>query len=503
MAFERASGVLLHPTSLPGRWGIGDLGPAADRWLDWLAAAEQKLWQVLPLGPTGYGDSPYSCHSAFAGNPLLISPERLVEQGLLTQAEIDAAPDFPVGRVDYGWVIGYKRELLQRAYQRYASGAAPKLAAAAEELFSRPEIGGWAYDYALFAALKEHHDGAVWNTWDPGAAFRDPEALAGWRVKLADAVGFHLFCQFIFRSQWTELKQRANGLGISIVGDIPIFVAYDSADVWCNRHLFQLEPDGTPLAVAGVPPDYFAATGQLWGNPLYDWPANQWDNFGWWFARFRNTLSLVDAVRLDHFRGFESYWRVPAGETTAIGGEWVKTPGDEFFVRLWQELGDLSIIAEDLGIITPEVKALRDRFGFPGMRVLQFAFHKGANFYLPHLYPTNTVVYTGTHDNDTTRGWWKSATKDEKTKAKAYLGSEPKDISWSMIRLALGSAADVAIFPLQDALGLGSEARMNTPGVAAANWSWRMSEDAPKELAARLADLVLLFDRGKELPELM
>jgi 4-alpha-glucanotransferase len=496
MPFERASGVLLHPTSLPGPYGIGDLGPAAYRFADWLAAAGQKLWQVLPLGPTGYGDSPYACHSAFAGNTLLISPELLAADGLLTAAELAAAPPFPRDKVDFGWVIPWKQDLLLKAFRRYQDGAAPHLCEALGPFLAQPEVAAWLPDFALFMALKAHHGGRVWPTWEPGAAHRDPAALEAWRERLADGVEFHLFTQYLFRRQWADLKAHCAGLGVKLMGDIPIFVAYDSADVWGHRELFQLDPDGSPQAVAGVPPDYFAADGQLWGNPLYDWAQAQATEFAWWIARFQATFELVDSVRLDHFRGFESYWRVPAGELTAKNGKWVKAPGRALFQRLAQVFGELPIVAEDLGIITDEVDALRVEFGFPGMRILQFAFHPGANFYLPHLYPANTVVYTGTHDNDTAEGWWASCSERERVKMRAYLGGQPEAMSWAMIRLALGSVADTAVFPLQDALALGAAARMNTPGVAQANWDWRAPEEVDwAGLAARLREMVVAYDR--------
>jgi 4-alpha-glucanotransferase len=496
MSFERASGILLHPTSLPGPYGIGDLGPAAYRFVDFLSDAGQKVWQVLPLGPTGYGDSPYACHSAFAGNTLLISPEFLAEDGLLTDADLAATPSFPADKVDYGWVIPWKRELLQTAFRRFGDGAAPELHEAIGAFMVQPEIAAWLPDFALFMALKEQHGGRVWNTWEAGAARRDPAALAACVGELGEAIEFHVFTQFLFRRQWRDLKAHANAEGISLLGDIPIFVAYDSADVWTNRHLFELEPDGTPLAVAGVPPDYFSESGQLWGNPLYHWPAIAAQGFDWWVERFRCAFELVDSVRLDHFRGFESFWRVPAGEKTAINGKWVEAPGDALFTKLGEVFGELPIVAEDLGIITDEVDALRVKYGFPGMRILQFAFHPGANFYLPHLYPQNTVVYTGTHDNDTAVGWWAGCTERERVKMRAYLGGEPTDIHWSLIRLALGSVADLALFPLQDALGLGGEARMNTPGEARANWAWRVSDEVDwKGIAARLREMVEAYDR--------
>ncbi len=497
MPFPRASGILLHPTCLPGPYGIGDVGPEAERFIEFLAAAGQRLWQVNPLGPTGYGDSPYSGHSAFAGNPLLVSPERLMADDLLGPDDLREAPSFPVDRVDFGWVIGWKRQLLERAWQRYRDGAGEVARERLEAVRQQPDVAGWLSDFALFMALKEEHGGAVWNTWEPGAARRDPAALRQWRGELAERVGFHEFVQCLFRAQWAALKELAAERDIAIVGDIPIFVAYDSADVWANRGLFELDESGAPLAVAGVPPDYFSATGQLWGNPLYDWERLAERGFDWWVERFRVTLTLVDEVRLDHFRGFEAYWRVPAGESTAVNGEWVTAPGAELFETVGQALGSLPIMAEDLGVITPEVEALRDRFAFPGMKVLQFAFIPGSEAgYLPHEYPANAVVYTGTHDNDTVVGWWATREGAERARVVRYLGREPDEIHWDLIRLASASVADTVLIPLQDVLGLGSEARMNTPGRPGGNWTWRLSPDLDlAAAAARLHELTDIYGR--------
>lgn len=497
MGFERASGVLLHPTSLPGPFGIGDLGPAAYEFIDFLSQAGQRWWQVLPLGPTGYGDSPYSALSAFAGNPLLISPERLVEDELLQPSDLADVPEFPVATVDFGWVIGWKRQVLETAFARFRSGPDDSVRDAYEAYCQRPDVVGWLPEYALFMALKEAHGGRVWNTWPEPLATHQPAALAEWAAAHEPAISYHMFCQFVFRQQWDDLKRDAGEHGIGLIGDIPIFVAYDSCDVWAHRDLFELEPDGTPLSQAGVPPDYFAKTGQLWGNPIYDWTALAADGYGWWLDRFSNALSLVDAVRLDHFRGFEAFWRVPAGEATAVNGEWVKAPGRELFAALREKLGELPILAEDLGVITDDVDKLRTDFGFPGMRVLQFAFSPdGATTYLPHDHEPNTLVYPGTHDNDTTVGWWHSATDGERQQLRRYLGYEPYEVAWAMLRLAMGSVADTVLVPMQDLLSLGSEARMNTPGKPSGNWCWRL--DPVTDLgpvADRLRDLTDLYDR--------
>lgn len=481
MHFPRASGILLHPTSLPGPWGIGDLGSAAYRFVDFLTAAGQHLWQILPLGPTGYGDSPYQCFSAFAGNPLLVSFEPLVQAGLLREDELYAAAQ-PFGaalhpqQVDYGAVIAFKLPLLRESFTRMRAGVAPELAAAFADFCTAQ--AGWLDDYALFMALKDAHNGASWHTWEPELRTRKAAALRQARRDLAEPIMLQQYLQFLFFSQWMPLKAYANERGITIIGDAPIFVAYDSADVWANPKLFFLDEQGQPTVVAGVPPDYFSATGQLWGNPLYRWDRMAKDGYDWWVARLRQTLSTVDILRLDHFRGFEAYWEVPASEATAINGRWVAGPGAALFTALRDALGDLPIIAEDLGLITPEVDALRTAFDLPGMKVLQFAFGDDAkNVYLPHNYEQSTVVYTGTHDNDTTIGWFHTAPQHERENAQRYLGRDGSDIAWDLIRLALMSVADMAIFPLQDVLRVDGFGRMNTPGRAAGNWAWRFTAD--------------------------
>ena len=489
----RSAGILLHPTSLPGPYGIGDLGPAAYQWVDALVRAKQKWWQVLPLGPTGYGDSPYQCFSAFAGNPYLVSPEFLVRDGLLGQHEIGDVR-FPAERVDFGPVIQFKLRILKQAWMNFQAGRAGQLKPEFDVF--RQLCAGWLDDYAQFMALKDAHGGASWLDWPMELVCREPARLATARKDLSDGVGRHQFLQFLFFRQWKAIKEYANGKGVRLVGDAPIFVSSDSADVWANPDLFHLDERRRPTVVAGVPPDYFSATGQLWGNPLYNWDALAGTGYAWWVARMRATLEHVDVVRLDHFRGFEAYWEVPAGMPTAEKGRWVPGPRDALFEALQKQLGGLPLIAEDLGLITPEVEALRKRFRLPGMRVLQFSFSGPDNPYLPHHYDQNTIVYTGTHDNDTTLGWYRTTPEIERKFLHIYAPWVEHNPSWELIRLAWSSVADYAIAPLQDVLGLGTEARMNLPGRAAGNWGWRFTAD---QLAVgvleRLGDLTELYSR--------
>lgn len=497
MANERASGLLLHPTSLPGRYGIGDLGPAAFQWIDFLASARQKLWQVLPLGQTGYGDSPYQCFSAFAGNAYLISPERLVEDGLLTSADLQATPRFPEDHVDFGPVIQWKLKLLAAVHQRFIDGSGRKALRDEYQAFREAEAE-WLDDYAIFMALKEAHGGRVWNTWDGPLARHEPEDLRLAAAKLEGAIDAQRFRQFLFFRQWAAVKAHAERAGIRIIGDIPIFVAYDSADVWAHRELFLLDKNGRSTHVAGVPPDYFSPTGQLWGNPLYRWDVLRKNNYTWWVARFKAALRLVDIVRLDHFRGFEAYWAVPGTATTAEKGTWRKGPGAGFFEVLKKELGGLPLIAEDLGVITEAVDRLRTRFRLPGMKVLQFAFGgKADHTYLPHNYGPTCVVYTGTHDNDTTRGWYEGGSSEvERDLYRRYCARDGRDVAWDLIRLAWASVAETSIAPLQDVMSLPGSARMNTPGKAMGNWSWRFKADQLNEGTARgLRALTELFGR--------
>jgi 4-alpha-glucanotransferase len=491
----RAAGILLHPTSLPGPHGCGDIGPSAYRFVDWLAAARQKLWQVLPLSPTGFGNSPYAAASAFAGNPLLISIEALRDDGLLSDDDISAVPSFPHEQVSFVESSVWKNDLLRRAYGRLLT---PGCAAHTEpfERF-RAEQAGWLDDYALFMALREAHDGRVWTAWGAAIRAREPAAMADARRDLADEIAFQQFAQYLFDKQWGALRGYCAERDVRILGDIPIFVAHDSADVWANQRLFALDAAGEPEVVAGVPPDYFSATGQRWGNPLYRWDVLAAEGYRWWIERFRATLRQVDLVRIDHFRGFESYWEIPATHPTAEQGRWATGPGIALFEALRAALGEAVVVAEDLGTITPAVDALRRASGAPGMRVLQFAFGDDArNPYLPHNYAPDTVVYTGTHDNDTTAGWY--ATLDERARYNllTYLARNGEDIVHDLIRLAYMSVADTAIVPMQDVLGLGNEARMNLPGRPEANWSWRLPPDGLHEAdAAWLAGLVETYGR--------
>ncbi|HEY6273228.1 MAG TPA: 4-alpha-glucanotransferase, partial [Terriglobales bacterium] len=475
MKFARCSGILLHITSLPDRFGIGDLGSCAYEFADFLAAAGQKLWQVLPLNPTGYGDSPYQCFSAFAGNPLLLSLERLRDAGTLAASDLALVPAFPEGSVDYGAVIEFKRGVLRRAAQVFLADGSNADRAAFEHFC---ESSPWLEDYALFMSLKDLHDGGMWTGWDAALRRREPGTMCEWSRKLAPEVEAFKYWQFEFFRQWQQLKGYCQERGIRFMGDVPIYVAHDSADVWAHPELFQLDEQGAATVVSGVPPDYFTADGQLWGNPIYRWDVLAASGYQWWIDRFRATLSLFDMVRLDHFRGFEAYWEVSAGATTAIHGRWVKGPGENFLTALQGAFGELPIVAENLGVITPAVEKLRHQFGLPGMSLLQFAFGndpQGPSF-RPHNYARDLAAYTGGHDNDTTVGWWSSSGAGDSTRsaedvrkehafARSYLGLEDEsEIHWAMIRAVLASVADIAIVPLQDVLGLGSEARMNLPG---------------------------------------
>jgi 4-alpha-glucanotransferase len=485
----RAAGILLHPTSLPSPHGIGDLGADALTFVDRLAEMGVRYWQMLPLGPTGYGDSPYQCFSAFAGNPLLIAVSGL-------------GGTFPEHAVDFGAVLPHKRALLARAVSAFIPDARFRAFVEAES--------AWLEDYALFMALKEHHDGAPWTDWETGAALRDPEALAAWRVTLAPVLERHRIEQYLFFTQLRALRTACAARGVQLIGDLPIYVAHDSADVWANRSLFQLHEDGRLAVQAGVPPDYFSATGQLWGNPLYDWPAMAEHGYAWWIARARAAFRQFDIVRIDHFRGFASYWEVAGDAQTAVNGRWVDGPGDALFLAIHNALGPLPIIAENLGLITPEVEALRERWGFPGMAILQFAFDPGAtdSAFLPHNFERALVVYTGTHDNDTTVGWFALAedaastldpvaAKAERSRALQYLDADGREPHWAMIRAAIASVAHTAIIPMQDLLGLGSEARMNVPGRTSGNWGFRFSWDQlTPEVRERFRTMLTLYGRA-------
>jgi 4-alpha-glucanotransferase len=509
MASSRASGILLHPTSLPGPFGVGDLGPEAYAFANFLVASGQSLWQVLPLGPTGYGDSPYACYSAFAGNTLLVSPEQLLNDGLLAKENLNSISPSSPGRVDFESAHKYKNALLGKSFQWFKQSNDPELGDAFQNFCRRQ--AWWLDDYALFRALKELHGGVAWNEWEPSIARREPAALAHANEQLQEQVQAQRFYQFLFFKQWFALKDYCNARGIKLIGDIPIFVAQDSADVWTNPDQFKLDQNGVPLVVAGVPPDYFSTTGQLWGNPLYHWDRMLADGFRWWIQRVQATLQTVDIVRIDHFRGFAACWEIPGGDKTAERGRWVEAPGRELFTAIRKALGELPIIAEDLGVITPDVEALRDDFGFPGMRVLQFAFTSDTkNIDLPHNYHKNVVVYSGTHDNDTTVGWFSSiagagSTRNaeqierERRRCMRYLNTDGKEIHWDFIRAVLASVANKAIVPLQDLLGLGTEARMNLPNSMSGNWVWRFKAGAlTHETGARLKELTELYVRDNE-----
>lgn len=492
----RYSGILVHPTSFPSHYGIGDMGDGAYGFIDFLKSAGQTLWQCLPLGPTGFGDSPYQSFSSFAGQPLIISPDRLLADNLLTADDLADCPPLSNTAVDYGPAIEYKTALLRTAYEYFKESTDTALLDAYNTFCEKS--AHWLDDYALFMALKNLHNGASWLEWDKEYKFLTEDGRKKATVLCADDIGYYKFVQFIFEKQWLELKAYANEAGIKIIGDIPIFVSPDSADVWAHKELFQLDTKGYPKNVAGVPPDYFSATGQLWGNPLYLWSAHKKTGFAWWTARIARQLSLTDYLRIDHFRGFEAYWSVPYGEETAINGQWIKGPGAALFKAVKKALGStLPIFAEDLGIITEEVEALRDSLGFPGMKVLQFGFEDAdENAFLPHQFTRNCICYTGTHDNDTTRSWYEHADIKVQDKVRRYFNCDGSIVTWDFIRGAIASTAKYAVFPLQDLFGLGSSARMNTPGKASGNWSWRYTSDMlTEDMAAQLKETCRLFGR--------
>ena len=477
-AATRAAGVLLHPTSLPGPGGIGNIGNEAIAFLDWMRGAGLRIWQVLPLNPPGYGNSPYGCLSSYAGNPLLIS---------LPSIDLPSSD-----HVDFDRIAEVKQAALRESF-------AKRGAAASEEQRAFERDNAWLPDWALFAALKEQHGGQAWTSWPAELAFRDKEAIARARRELADEIRFHKYVQWLFFTQWAEVRRAADARGIEIMGDVPIYVACDSADVWANRHLFQLDDRGAPHVVAGVPPDYFSETGQRWGNPLYRWDALRETRYRWWVSRIRAALRFADVVRMDHFRGFAAYWEIPAHEPTAMHGRWVPGPGKALFDAIRSALGGLPLVAEDLGFITPEVHELRKAIGIPGMRILQFAFQQPNSNHLPHCYAPETVVYTGTHDNDTARGWYENASEAERAAAALYLGlTSADDAAWTLIRAAFTSVAQTAIVPVQDVLALGSEARMNMPGAEKDNWSWRLRPGAlTEEHAERLRRLAKASGRSQ------
>ncbi len=526
--FSRASGILVHPTSFPSKYGIGDLGKGAYDFVDFLQKSKQKLWQILPLGPTSFGDSPYQSFSTFAGNPLLISLDILVGEGYLSYDDI-GHNDFSHNIVEYGKVIDYKKSIFKIAFNNFLKSKTKEQDKNYKKFCS--DNKQWLDDFALFIALKEYfikerantfeskeyktykknnekmlkesqiNDyfyGAMWNTWPEDISMYNKKGVEKWTKILSEEIEYYKFLQYEFYRQWCNIKNYANDRDIKIIGDIPIFVSMDSSDVWANPSLYFLNEKGYPTEVAGVPPDYFSATGQLWGNPLYNWAEHKKTGYKWWIDRIKSTLKSVDIVRIDHFRGFESYWSVPYGEETAINGKWIKGPNEDLFKAIEKELGKLPIIAEDLGLITPEVESLRDAFNFPGMKILQFAFDDAeANEYLPHNFTNvNSVIYSGTHDNDTSIGWYNSTTELEKNNFRKYLNVDGSDVSWNLIRLAFSSVSVFAIAPIQDVMNLDSNSRMNTPGVASGNWQFRYTEDMLKEeMAKGLVYLTELFNR--------
>lgn len=497
---------MLHPTSLPGAFGIGEFGDEAYQFVDFLEQAGQSYWQILPLGPTGYGDSPYQCFSAFAGNTHLISTQKLFDEGFLSEEEINERPDFTADKVDFGGVYEWKNKILPKAYERFRATTSVDLRGKFETFCQLN--ASWLDDYALYRAIKASQNQKAWYEWEEPLRLRYEYALKHALEKLETEIQAQKFYQFLFFKQWMELKKYANEKNIKIVGDVPIFVALDSADVWCNPREFKLNEDGSPKVVAGVPPDYFSKTGQLWGNPIYNWERMQLNGFHWWIERMRFVLKTVDVVRVDHFRGFAAAWEVPGKDKTAENGRWVNVPGKELFTALQNALSELPVMAEDLGVITPDVEELRDSFGFPGMRILQFAFGGDTkNHDLPHNYIQNSVAYTGTHDNDTAIGWFNSqaglgSTRDESQVTKEhdfcleYLNCEDKEINWDFIRAVWASVANTAMTPMQDLLGLGNEARMNLPASSEGNWQWRCrEEDFSQEIADRLRKLTEIYGR--------
>jgi 4-alpha-glucanotransferase len=501
MRFERAAGILLHPTSLPGKYGIGDLGPEAYRFVDFLVSAGQTLWQVFPLGPTGYGDSPYQCFSAFAGNPLLISPDKLHNDGILSDEDIKNIPQHDPQKIDFGTIIDYKYSLLKKAYENFKKKKSSK----DFDKFCK-ENDDWLDDYALFIAVKEHHGGGIWTEWNKDLIQRKPETLKEWTNKLENEINFRKFIQYNFFKQWLELRKYANENGVKIIGDMPIFIAYDSADLWQHKELFSVDKNGKLDFVAGVPPDYFSETGQLWGNPLFKWKEMEKDDFEWWRRRISKLLQYVDIIRIDHFRGFDAFWEIPGNAKTAITGRWVKAPGEKFFSILKKYLGELPIIAEDLGVITKSVRELRDKFDFPGMKILQFAFGtKMETKFLPHNLIANSLIMTGSHDNDTTRAYFEKAKKQDNNiyeHMQKYLNYYGDEMVFELIRTAYRSVSDLAVIPMQDILNLGGEARMNFPGTLGGNWTWRFTwEMVPYGIADKYKEIAALYERPKPVEE--
>ena len=502
MGPKRSAGILVHPTSFPGPYGIGDLGKGAYDFIDFMQRAGMTVWQVLPLGHTGFGDSPYQPFSSFAGQPLIISIDHLRKLNLLLDSDFENMPQWNPEDICYGDVIEFKTGLLKKAYERFLDEDIKDGFSTDEEMMEKykkfKEESTWLDDYALFMAGKDYFQGAPWYMWEDSLKKPTAKQRKAWEEKLAKEMEYYRFIQFLFLDEWIALKKYANEKGIKIIGDIPIFVAWDSVDVWSNKKLFCLDSKGYPTEVAGVPPDYFSATGQLWGNPLYKWSEHKKTGYDWWFSRIKHQLTLTDYLRIDHFRGFDSYWAVPYGEENAINGKWIKAPGENFFTNLEATLGyRIQIIAEDLGEIEHSVIELRDKFNFPGMKILQFAFENpNENSFLPHNHVRNCVCYTGTHDNDTTLGWYKHCFEQSRDKLRRYFSTDASDICWVMIRACFGSVANIAIVPMQDILELDSWARFNTPGVGEGNWSWRYKqEDLTEHLTSRLYETAKMYGR--------
>ncbi len=492
-SLPRTSGVLLHPTSLPGPFGIGDFGPIAYRWIETLAAMKQSWWQVLPLGPTGAGDSPYQSYSAFAGSVSLLSPELLERDGLVSSS-LWSGKHFSNDQVDYNHVNPFKKTLLREAWANYRAGKAPQLKDDLNAYTQREAF--WLHDYALFTAIRDSLGGVGLLDWPKDLINRKPAAIATMEKELAGEVGMHTFGQFLFDRQWAALRQFGAERGVRIIGDAPIFVSLDSADVWANPEQFLLDANHNPIVVAGVPPDYFSADGQHWGNPIYDWKRMEAKGYAWWVARMKRQFDQADVIRLDHFRAFAQAWHIPAGEQTARNGMWQDGPGITFFQKLSEQLGGLPLIAEDLGLITPDVIALRDELGLPGMRVLQFALNGPHDTHWPHNFVPNCVCYTGTHDNETVNGWYGGLTEGNRHYLGITLGRHVTEPSWEMIRSAWSSVAVVAVAQFQDLLGLGNEARMNRPGVPEGNWRWRFRlEQFRPEMIHRIAEMTTLYNR--------
>lgn len=497
MTSERSSGVLLHPTCLPGPFGIGDLGPSAIHWLDWMDSAGLGLWQILPLNPTGYGNSPYQNFSAFAGNSLLISPILLVEDGFISLQEIEKHPNFASKKVDFNRTARWKRKILKLAFRNFKRTASTQLKKELDDF--RQDQSYWLKDYATFMALKESHKNIAWNQWPDEYKFRDDRAIAKFSDRKFPEINFHEFVQFCFNRQWERIHAYAQLKKIRIIGDLPIYMAYDSADLWAHPELFEVDTNRDLRLVAGVPPDYFSPTGQLWGNPLYCWPRHQESGFEWWIKRFKKSMQQMDFIRLDHFRGFSGYWEIPAGMSSAEKGRWVKGPGDTLFNAIINQTGRLPILAEDLGVISLDVEELREKFNFPGMRILQFAFGSDVNNnYLPHNYRVDCAAYTGTHDNSPLKAWYKNLPPKEAEFCRDYLHSDGKDIVWSMVRCLWASVAGFAIAPMQDFLELGEPARMNFPGRVDKNWNWRLLPGSLNgKIAERIKEMNTLYDRDK------